>query len=116
VHAGGAKLVGTAGRRRPGAALVGGVIAVEHAEPLRAVIGDVYAALRLPCDLSTVGSLAAVTVGRPRLTGGSGDASPDLVAEVAAVVVSALKQIVPLNISSLPEHVVNDARTAVRQA
>lgn len=111
VHAGGAKLVGTAGRRRPGAALVGGVVVVDGADPLRAVIGDVYTALGLPCDLSTVGSLADVTGGRlvPGIAAGAGT---DLVAQVASAVVSALENIVSLDIWSLPEQVLDDARTA----
>jgi hypothetical protein len=114
VHAGGAKLVGTAGRRRPGAALVGGVIVVNDADPLRAVIGDVYTALELPCDLSTVGSLAAVTSDRPLMPNEPAGASTDLVERVASAIVSSLEKFVPPEISSLPEQVLSDVSTATR--
>ena len=115
VQAGGAKVVGAAGRRRAGAALVGGVIVVADAAPLRAVIGDVYAALGLPCDLSTVGSVMAAG-GEDGLVAGEPDAGgsdSDAVDLVTAALVAALHPLVPMDLSPLPDRVVTDALDAL---
>ncbi len=52
------KLVGTAARRVRGAVMLSGVVLVADPEPVRAVVGDVYRALHLPCDIRSVGALA----------------------------------------------------------
>lgn len=62
VNAGGnKKIVGTAGRRVRGAILLGGSIIVADADPIRAVLAEVYPELALPLDPATVAS--AVDVG-----------------------------------------------------
>lgn len=59
VNAGGvSKIVGTAGRRVRGALLLGGSMIVADADPIRAVLTAVYAALELPLDPRTVASAA----------------------------------------------------------
>jgi lipoate-protein ligase A len=59
VNAGGArKIVGTAGRRVRGAILLGGSIIVADADPIRAVLSDVYPALGLTMDPATVAAAA----------------------------------------------------------
>jgi lipoate-protein ligase A len=105
VHAAGVKLVGTAGRRRPGAALVGGVIVVDDAEPLRVVIDAVYTALGLPCDLSTVGSLADA-LGRRELSLVEVPDTAVTVPMVADALLAALETTVPLELLPLPDPVV----------
>ena len=51
------KLIGTAQRLVRGAALLGASIVVGDGPGVRAVLGDVYAALDLPWDASTAGSI-----------------------------------------------------------
>ena len=115
VHAGGVKLVGTAGRRRPGAALVGGVLVVTDADPLRDVVVAVYAALGLPCDPNTVGSLADV-LGRSPTTDGRVPRDPGAMELVTGALVTALAGSVPLDPAPLPDQVVADALAAAAQA
>ncbi len=105
VHARGRKLVGTAGRRRRGAALVGGVIVVTDAMPLRDVVAAVYAALGLPCDPDTVGSIADVV---------EVPVGPDAAdrAEWVADALLAAFAAVHVQPAPLPEQVVADALAA----
>ena len=101
VNAGGvAKIVGTAGRRVRGAILLGGSIVVDNAEPIRAVLGDVYLALGLPVDLSTVTS--AVDVG----------CTVNDVDAIGAALVAALAPAADVSPAPLPSHVVAHARSA----
>ncbi len=65
------KVAGIAQRVRTGAALVSGVVIVEDHEVISGVLDPIYAALDVPFDPNSVGSIAKV----------NGDSDPKLVAE-----------------------------------
>jgi octanoyl-[GcvH]:protein N-octanoyltransferase len=84
------KVVGTAARRRSNGTLIGALCPVGDPDPLRAVIGDVYRALEMPCDVGTVGTLGLTC-------------EPF---EVGAALVSAVDGFVPVTVRELPAEVV----------
>ena len=101
VNAGGvAKIVGTAGRRVRGAILLGGSIIVADADPIRAVLSEVYPALLLTMDPDTVA--AAADVG----------CIVDDADAVADALLSALAPRVRVFPARLPEDVVAEANSA----
>ncbi len=101
VNAGGArKIVGTAGRRVRGAILLGGSIIVADADPIRAVLSDVYPALGLMMDPATVA--AAADVG----------CIVDDAGAVGDALLSVFAPTVRVSLARLPEYVVADANTA----
>ncbi len=63
VHAGGMKLAGAAQRVVRGGWYLGAVVLVDCSDAVRGVIGPVYDALGLPCDLRTVGAVADLSPG-----------------------------------------------------
>jgi octanoyl-[GcvH]:protein N-octanoyltransferase len=66
------KLAGIAQRVQQGAAVVAGVLVVADRDPVAAVLSDVYSALGVPLDPSSVGSVAAA----------GGPADPERVREI----------------------------------
>ena len=94
------KIVGTAGRRVRGAILLGGSIIVADADPIRAVLAEVYPALGLTLDPATVA--AAVDVG---CTVDDADAVGD-------ALVAAFAPPVHVSPARLPAHIVAEARSA----
>lgn len=98
--AGVVKIVGTAGRRVRGAILLGGSIIVADADPIRAVLAEVYPALGLTVDPATVA--AATDFG----------CTVDDAEAVGDALVSALAPSVPMSLAPLPAHVLAEAHSA----
>jgi octanoyl-[GcvH]:protein N-octanoyltransferase len=94
------KIVGTAGRRVRGAILLGGSIIVANADPIRAVLSEVYPALGLTMDPATVA--AATDVG----------CIVDDADAVGDALLAALAPTVRVFPTRLPAQVVADARSA----
>ncbi len=63
VNSAGLKIVGTAQRVKRGGWCLGAVVLVDGAARVREVIGPVYEALGLHCDVGTVGALSDLTSG-----------------------------------------------------
>jgi octanoyl-[GcvH]:protein N-octanoyltransferase len=102
INAGGvAKIVGTAGRRVRGAILLGGSIIVADADPIRAVLSEVYPALALTMDPATVA--AAADVG----------CTVDDAEAIGDVLLSALAPPVRVSLAPLPTQVVAEAHAAL---
>ena len=97
--AGRVKLAGTAQRVVRGGWFLGAVLLVDGAGPVREVIAPVYAALGLPCDLSTIGAASEL---RPGID----------VEDVEVAVLAALSRRVRLRSARGPDDLLGRSRRA----
>lgn len=100
IHAGGVKVMGVGQRVVRGAAHVGGVVVVDEGHRIRDVLIPVYRALGLDWDPRTAGSLS--------------DKSPGLhTSQVAEAITKAFGVRFDLNPGTLPDAIVDEARSLV---